>query len=416
RQKRDSGEYFSNHCLRVATTLAEMKLDADTVAAGIIHDVLENAVEQGFQITAKDISEQFGETVQTLALGTQNSEWDFTIEDEEVPGYKQMSEAELTLAKDAMYDERTQQKILHQLSGEKGTDPRVILIKLADRLDNTRTIKTMKGTIFESADERQKRKADDTLKAFSIYAKITGEIATRNELADLAFEVVENDRFMQIWQAMQYVLNHEINVDWQSPSRYERVLAALSQIYNPERITEEMRQIIPLERIGMTKEALTVYLPGLYGMHQTWKRKKEKTTFTPFDLYAKMAIRIPDEQRGKQSMADYCQSIIESFGENGWEDVSAEYNKKENSKPVDGALIFIRQKTTGRLLRVFIIHESVWKRERARIADLYRTDADEVSKQNAQAKLDDLKERYLALITENGGSRDSARVLQQIGE
>ena len=130
-QKRNSGEPYIVHPLQVAYTLAEMGLDEQTIAAALLHDVVEDT-----DATNEDIVKEFGEEVAEMVAGvTKLSNMQFaSVEENQVENYRKMFLA-------------------------MGKDIRVILIKLADRLHNMRTIWAVNP-------EKQREKANETLSVF----------------------------------------------------------------------------------------------------------------------------------------------------------------------------------------------------------------------------------------------------------
>jgi len=120
-QRRKSGEPYVTHPLAVATVLAELKRDADTVVAGLLHDTVEDT-----DATLEDIQAQFGASVATIVDGVTNAE--------------------------AQTDYENNMDLLLAL----GREWRVALVKLADRLHNMRTLGAMPR-------HKQVKKAEETL-------------------------------------------------------------------------------------------------------------------------------------------------------------------------------------------------------------------------------------------------------------
>ena len=138
-QKRNSGEPYIVHPLQVAYTLAEMGLDEETIAAALLHDVVEDT-----EATNEDIINLFGEEVAEMVAGvTKLSTMKFaSVEENQVENYRKMFLA-------------------------MGKDIRVILIKLADRLHNMRTLKYLKR-------DRQIANAKETMDLYSPLANRLG--------------------------------------------------------------------------------------------------------------------------------------------------------------------------------------------------------------------------------------------------
>lgn len=156
-QKRLSGEPYIVHPLSVAKILTELKADDKTVSAGLLHDVVEDTTK-----TIEEISKHFGNEVAFL-----------------VDGVTKISSFKVNL--DA--DER-QIENLRKMFVFMARDVRVILIKIADRLDNIRTAE------FLPEDKRQKI-AEETLKIFAPIAHRLGLYNIKAELEDRAFEILK---------------------------------------------------------------------------------------------------------------------------------------------------------------------------------------------------------------------------------
>ena len=155
-QVRHSGEPYLVHPLEVADILADMKLDVVCVAAGLLHDVVEDTLT-----TIERIRETFGDDVAHIVEGvTKISAIPFsTSEERQVENFRKMLLA--------MVD-----------------DIRVILVKLADRLHNMRTLQYM-------PDERRVRTAQETLDIYAPIANRLGMAKVKNELEELAFKYLE---------------------------------------------------------------------------------------------------------------------------------------------------------------------------------------------------------------------------------
>ena len=167
-QVRASGEPYLVHPLEVAAILAEMRMDPICVAVGLLHDVLEDTLT-----TPERLSEYFGPDVLHIVEGvTKISQIPFaTSEERQAETYRKMLLA--------MVD-----------------DIRVILVKLADRLHNMRTLQHL-------PEERQRRIARETL---DIYAPIAGRLGmakVKNELEDLAFRYVDPKVYEQLAQQVE---------------------------------------------------------------------------------------------------------------------------------------------------------------------------------------------------------------------
>ena len=156
KQKRDEGSPYIIHPVAVANILTELKLDSATIATGLLHDTIEDT-----HATYNTIKEQFGNEVADLVDGvTKISEF----ENQAISNSKAENFRKLILA--------------------TSKDIRVLLVKLADRLHNMRTIK------FVLDSEKQIRKAKETMEIYAPLADRMGMNRIRDELEDLSFQVL----------------------------------------------------------------------------------------------------------------------------------------------------------------------------------------------------------------------------------
>src|SRR5450432_1275307 len=167
-QLRASGEPYVLHPLEVAQVLAEMKLDSTAIAAGLLHDAVEDT-----PVTTEDIAEQFGEQVAHI-----------------VEGVTKIDKIEFANREDRQA-ENVRKMLLAMVS-----DVRVVIIKLADRLHNMRTLEHL------SAD-RQQAIAKETLDIYAPLAHRLGMGKVRGELEDLAFRYVDPYTYEQVHEAVE---------------------------------------------------------------------------------------------------------------------------------------------------------------------------------------------------------------------
>jgi len=154
-QKRASGEAYFNHPLEVAAILTEMKLDSATIAAALLHDTVEDT-----EATHQEIEEKFGPTIASL-----------------VDGLTKIAKLDLVTK------EAAQAENLRKLLLAMSRDVRVLLVKLADRLHNMRTLEHVKP-------EKRVRIAQETMDIYAPLAGRMGMQAVRDELEDIAFQVL----------------------------------------------------------------------------------------------------------------------------------------------------------------------------------------------------------------------------------
>ena len=155
-QLRMNGEPYLTHPLEVANILAELKLDAVTVAAGLLHDVLEDTL-----MTPEELRKQFGDEVYQL-----------------VEGVTKIAQVYLT-SRQQKQAENFRKMLLAMVS-----DIRVLFVKLADRLHNMRTLQYLPP-------DRRERISLETLEIYAPLAHRLGMVKSRGELEDLAFSFLE---------------------------------------------------------------------------------------------------------------------------------------------------------------------------------------------------------------------------------
>ena len=162
-QFRQSGEPYISHPLNVAYILAEMHADSDTICAGLLHDTLEDT-----NTTKEDISHEFNKDVASLVDGvTKISKMNFS------------SKSDQNVA--------NTRKIITGIT----EDVRIIIIKLADRLHNMRTLK------FKS-EFKQKENALETMEIFVPLAYYIGAYRIKSELEDLSLKYLKPDMYKRI--------------------------------------------------------------------------------------------------------------------------------------------------------------------------------------------------------------------------
>ena len=172
-QVRKSGEPYFSHPAEVAAILADMQLDVECVSVGLLHDVVEDTLT-----TVERIRKLFGEDIASLVDGvTKLSQIQFSSKKE-----KQVENFRKLLL--AMVD-----------------DIRVILVKLADRLHNMRTLRPMSG-------EKQKSIARETIEIYAPIAHRLGIARIRGELEDLAFSYLDPASFKRLEDQVRKKLAH----------------------------------------------------------------------------------------------------------------------------------------------------------------------------------------------------------------
>lgn len=208
-QMRASGDEFVSHAVEVATILAQLRMDTDTVTSGLIHDVVEDTT-----ITLHEVRRRFGGSVATLVDGvTKIGKVRFrSSEEHQVENYRKLL---LSMVQDA----------------------RVILIKLADRLHNMRTLEHLPRS-------KQLRVALETREIYAPLAHRLGMAAIKWELEDLSFKFLEPEAYEALTRKVR-----------QRRKERER------QILEMQRpLTEELEQAgVPAEITGRPKHLWSIY-------------------------------------------------------------------------------------------------------------------------------------------------------------
>jgi GTP pyrophosphokinase len=230
-QTRSSGDPYVSHCVEVAKILADLQLDTVTVAAGLIHDVVEDTT-----ISVDDVAREFGDEVAQIVDGlTKIGNLPMhSSQERQVENYRKLL---LSVAKDA----------------------RVILIKLADRLHNMRTLDYL-------APEKRKRIAQETRDLYAPLAHRFGMAKVRWELEDLAFKHLEPDEYRALAKLV-------------ATKRGERE-ALIAQLREPLERQLRSAGIEVQDVVGRPKHLWSIY-------------KKMKQREKPYeDIYDLLAIRV----------------------------------------------------------------------------------------------------------------------------
>jgi guanosine-3',5'-bis(diphosphate) 3'-pyrophosphohydrolase len=160
-QRRRSGDLYITHPLAVTTILAELGMDTTTLVAALLHDTVEDT-----PYTLEDVREEFGDDVMHLVDG-------------------------VTKLDKIKYGEAAEAETIRKMVVAMARDPRVLVIKLADRLHNMRTLRYLKQ-------EKQERIATTTLEIFAPLAHRLGMNTLKWELEDLAFATLYPKRYDEI--------------------------------------------------------------------------------------------------------------------------------------------------------------------------------------------------------------------------
>jgi GTP pyrophosphokinase len=230
RQKRDSGEPYMVHPLLVSHSLADMRMDLVSIETGLLHDVVEDT-----DVTVEEIRKNFGEEVARCVDGvTKLSKLDFySAEERQAESFRKMLLAMVN-------------------------DIRVIIVKLADRLHNMRTLKFL-------SPERQQRIAKETLEIYAPIAHRLGMGKVRGELEDLSFRYTD-------------------------PEGYEDLIRSLdTKRHASDELLNEIRQTVEAElrREGIPAKVES-RMKRAYSVYQKMKRQKIGVD----QVYDLLALRI----------------------------------------------------------------------------------------------------------------------------
>src|SRR5690554_4722116 len=232
--KRRSGEPYIIHPVAVTEILAEMNMDVAALLAGLLHDTVEDT-----DVTFEQIEQRFGETVRRIVEG----------------------ETKISKLAVRVY-ENEQAENLRQMLLAMTNDVRIILVKLADRLHNMRTLQYMPP-------HKQLSISEETLEIFAPLAHRLGINHIKNELEDIAFRYLEPERYAQLQRQVR--MHHQEREDY-------------------------VKRSIKLLEERLTQEGLTFELSGrskhLYSIARKMERDKRNLDQI-FDLMAIRAILEP---------------------------------------------------------------------------------------------------------------------------
>ncbi len=227
-QTRASGEPYIIHCFNTAKILTELKLDIPTLCAALLHDVLEDTL-----VVREELKEEFGEEITTLVEGvTKINSYKFNDNiTEQAENWRKML---LAVVKDT----------------------RVIIIKLADRLHNMRTIKYL-------SPDKQKEISLETLSLYTPFAHRLGIYKWKNELEDLIFEVLYPNKYNEIKSKWQ--LRAESNVS-NLESVKNKIIETLKPLNIKFRITSRPKNLYGIYRKMQRQEKPFSAIQDLFGM------------------------------------------------------------------------------------------------------------------------------------------------------
>jgi GTP diphosphokinase / guanosine-3',5'-bis(diphosphate) 3'-diphosphatase len=229
-QRRASGEPYIDHPVAVAEILLDLRLDVASIAAALLHDVVEDT-----SVIKEQVEQFFGTEVAHL-----------------VDGVTKLS------ALEAQTKEEAQAGTYRKMFIAMADDPRVVLVKLADRLHNMRTISAMKP-------ESQRRNARETLEIYAPLAHRLGIWQIKWELEDRSFAILNADKYHEI--SRQLALRRDAR-----EKIIQRVIARLTQALEKEGIKADIT--------GRPKHIYSIY------------RKMERKGVSLDQIYDQLAVRV----------------------------------------------------------------------------------------------------------------------------
>ena len=252
-QVRATGEPYLVHPVSVAIILAEMRLDLETIQAALLHDVVEDT-----HTSLEEVSRQFGPTVARLVEGVTKLSSIPRLRQSQA-GDGRSDRADKPEKGDKSQREAQQQaENLRKMFLAMFDDPRVVLIKLADRLHNMRTLHALPA-------EKQQRIAAQTLEIYAPLANRLGMWQVKGELEDLAFSYLQPERYNELVNLLKETKG--------ARDRYlKRVIVVLEKT---------------LEEAGI-KATITGRVKHIYSLWQKMQRKKRPIEH----IYDVLAVRI----------------------------------------------------------------------------------------------------------------------------
>lgn len=311
-QKRKSGQPYITHCIQVANTLALIHCGPKTIAAGLLHDTIEDCPD----VTFDEIKNCFSEEV------------------------AEMVDAVTKVGKIKFQDEEDYQASNHRkLFIAMAKDVRVIYIKLADRLHNMRTLEYMRP-------DKQKRIAQETLSVYAPIAHRLGMNEIKCELEDLSFKYLEPEHYERIKELVQ---KRESERDNQVQLMITDIKEILDTYYIPYRIfgrskhfysiykkmvkkNKRFEEILDLYAIRIVTDSVVHCYEVLGYIHATYRpipgRFKDYIAMPKANLYQSLHTTIVEPTHGNIFEVQIRTEEMDEVAERG---VAAHWRYKENS-------------------------------------------------------------------------------------
>ena len=310
-QMRDSGEPYMAHPVRVARILAEMRMDLVAMQTGLLHDVVEDT-----SVTVDQVRKEFGEEVARCVDGvTKLTKLDFfSAEDRQAESVRKMLLAMVE-------------------------DIRVIMVKLADRIHNMRTLSFL-------SPERRQRIARETIEIYAPIAHRLGMGKVRGELEDLAFQYLEPDAYKEIAGALESRRHaneeflNEVRRTVEAQLRREAIPARLDgRVKRPYSVFQKMRrqkilldQVYDLTALRIVTDSVKNCYAALGVIHNEWRpipgRIKDFIAIPRPNLYQSLHTSVV----GPQGQTFEVQIRTEEMHRVAEEGIAAHWKYKEGRK------------------------------------------------------------------------------------
>ena len=219
-QKRASGDPYSVHPIEVANILTDLKLDSATITTGLLHDTIEDTFA-----TYETIKGEFGDEVADL-----------------VDGVTKISVLENTASVNSKAEN------FRKLILATSKDIRVLLVKIADRLHNMRTIKAINN------EDKRKRIAQETMEIYAPLADRMGMHRIRDELEDLSFEILNNDARSLIQKRLDEIKLDKKDIFENLSSEFDKLLNEnniKTKIYGREKTPFSIWRKVQKKRVSL---------------------------------------------------------------------------------------------------------------------------------------------------------------------
>ena len=331
-QKRKSGEDYIIHPISVASILVDLMADAPTIAAGLLHDTVEDCGN----VTIELIKKEFGETVANMVDGVTKIE--------RVSGNETDIEKGGQLTKEERGSEKEKKRIesIRKMILAMAVDLRVVLIKLADRLHNMRTLNYQ-------AEKRRVPIAKETLEIYAPIAHRIGVNSIKQELEDLSFKylnptafhetaklvgerrVIREENIRKVIAELSEKLDQE-NIDYQIDGRPKHLYSIYNKMQKQNKSFDQIYDLFAV-RVKVRTDAECYKVLGI--VHSLWKPLQVEERFKDYisapkgngyqSLHTTLLSGKPNQYPFEMQIRTYEMHWIAEFG------VAAHFRYKEDN-------------------------------------------------------------------------------------